>query len=133
MAATRDQKRGEAVHRCAIAVKGDKNKELSDGWGRWAHKLPILIRQAGLAQALAFAEAKGKAGGERLLDDLAQALGDRVQLDAPSREALLKASRTWELAKYQLLTREVLATLVWCKRFAQSVLDVDATSEGKNS
>lgn len=128
MAATRDQARGEAVYQRVQALIKEE-KSLSEGWGRWAHKLPILIRQAGLAQALAFADAKGKEGGRRLLDDLAEAMGKRITLDATSREGLLKASRTWELAKYQLLTREVLATLVWCKRFAQSVLEVDATSQ----
>ena len=42
---------------------------------------------------------------------------------------LIGHSRTAELAEYTRVTRDVLAALVWYKRFAQSVLGVDASEE----
>lgn len=85
-------------------------------YGSLAHRLPVLIRSAGLAQALAFVRAKGGPAGERLLADLAAAVG---QADLERR------SRCADLLEYMRLTRDVLAALVWYKRFAQSVLGVE--------
>ena len=89
-------------------------------YGTMAHKLPVLVRTAGLAQALAFVECRGSEGeGQKLLlDHLAAAVGQ-----AP-RNTLLNASRTAGLREYRRLTHEVLAALEWYKRFAESVLDV---------
>ena len=79
-----------------------------------AHKLPVLIRTAGLAQAFAFVAARGEAAHQLLLDHLVEVIG------AGSRESLLVRSRTDELAKYMRLTEEVLTALLWYKRFAQT-------------
>lgn len=88
-------------------------------YGGMAHKLPILIRTAGLAQALAFVEARGDCLQKQLLNDLAATVGYKDAND------LLNKSRTANLSEYMLLTQQTLAALLWYKRFAQSVLDVD--------
>ena len=41
-------------------------------YGSMAHKLPILVRSAGLVQALAFVHSRGKAPDKDLLGHLAQ-------------------------------------------------------------
>jgi CRISPR-associated protein Cmr5 len=101
--------------------KGDGAR---DQYGSMAHKLPILIRTAGLAEALAFVESRGKEGQHALLEDLAQIV------DRRNRQEFAGHSRTAEMQEYMYLTRRTILALKWFKRFAQSVLDVDATQEG---
>ena len=101
--------------------------ERAKEYGSMAHKLPVLIRQAGLAQALAYVAARGKPGAKQLLDDLAVTLGiagdDR-------REQLLAYSREASLTEYMCLTHEAIVALTWYKRFAQSVLGIEPTEDG---
>ena len=107
-------------------VANGKTDEIKiNEYGSMAHKLPVLIRTAGLAQALAFVAASGskKPPHRQLLEDLAKTVSQ------PSAEVLLEASRNEEVDEYIRLTRESLAALLWFKRFAQSVLDVDASDE----
>ncbi len=100
--------------------KNDKKKQ----YGSMAHKLPVLIQTAGVVQALSFVHAKSKAKSgkvlETLLNDLAQTL------EFANGDALVKESRNAELSKYIYLTKRSLAALLWYKRFAQSVLGVEA-------
>jgi len=94
-------------------------------YGGLAHKLPILVRTSGLAEALAFAQSRKKDEfREKMLDDLAQALGSQ------DRKALADASREADMQEYVYLTRRTMLALKWFKRFAQSVLEVEATDEG---
>lgn len=94
-------------------------------YGSMAHRLPALIRTAGLAQALAFVAARGTDEQKRLLDHIASVVG------LPNGVSLLERSRTAELSDYMRLTREVLPALNWYKRFAQSVLGVEVDDEGE--
>lgn len=91
-----------------------------------AHKLPILVRQAGLIQALVFVETRGKPSHKQLLDDLATTLG------SASGKDLRKECQQAELADYIWLTRKALAALEWYKRFAESVLNVKPGEEGED-
>lgn len=91
-------------------------------YGAMAHKLPMLIYTAGLLQALEFVYSREPIH-QQLLTDLAQTV---AQQDISS---LLQAVRTANLRGYMLVTRRTLAALLWYKRFAQSILEVD-TSEG---
>jgi CRISPR-associated protein Cmr5 len=88
-------------------------------YGSLAHRLPVLIRQAGLAQALAFVEARGRTTQMDLLTHLSLTVKG-------IEDALLTRSREAKLSEYVQLTRETLAALTWYKRFAQSVLEVEA-------
>lgn len=97
-----------------------------DEYGGMAHKLPVLVRTAGLAQALAFVEARGKSNHHTLLIHLAEVT---IQKD---KQTLLARSRGEavgfeSLGDYMRLTQQVLAALVWYKRFAESVLGVTST------
>ncbi len=106
-----------------IEPKSQQAKE----YGSMAHKLPVLIRQAGLAQALAYVSARGKPGAKQLLDDLAMTLG----LEGGNRgEQLLARSREASLLDYMRLTREAIIALTWYKRFAQSMLGIGPTEKG---
>jgi CRISPR-associated protein Cmr5 len=89
-------------------------------YGSMAHKLPVLIRTAGLSQALAFVHSRGSDEQKQLLEHIAAVVNE---------PDLLARSRTAKLTDYMRLTRDVLAALVWYKRFAQSVLGVEAGEE----
>ncbi len=100
--------------------KNDKKKQ----YGSMAHKLPVLIQTAGLVQALSFVQAKSTSKGGKILETL---LNDLAQtLKFADGDALVKESRNAELSKYMYLTKRSLAALLWYKRFAQSVLGVEA-------
>lgn len=93
-------------------------------YGGMAHSLPILIRTAGLAEALAFVQSRGKAHGSfALLEDLGQVVLEK------SADGFADQSRRTELQEYTYLTHRALQALKWFKRFAQTVLDVPATQE----
>lgn len=102
-------------------LKADKEKYES-----MAHKLPILVRTAGLTQALAFVDSRKEEPFRDLLEHLAQVVAEC------DREQLLEQSRNAELQEYIYLTRKTMLALKWYKRFAQSVLEDEATeADGK--
>lgn len=132
---TRDQRYAKNVFERVEKLLGRKPKERKQ-YGSMAHKLPVLIRSAGLAQSLAFVAATAKRGTEgndagkakwspqrQLLDDLAQTL------ELENAERLLTESRNAPLDQYMFLTQNALAALLWYKRYAQSVLDVEPGDE----
>lgn len=94
-------------------------------YGSMCHKLPVLVRQAGLVQALTFVDARGGQAHHELLDHLANTLNT-------DREDLMQRARRAELEEYMMLTRHVLDAMLWFKRFAQSVLKVTA-EEGESN
>ena len=92
-------------------------------YGSMAHRFPVLVRQAGLTQALAFVHTRGKDPHRRLLRDLAAVVADEAD------EEFVNRCRCADLTMYMWLTRETLSTLEWFKRFAQSVLRVEPAEE----
>lgn len=120
---TREQEYAKAVHDQVYAIYG-QGSIYEKQYGSLAHKLPILIRTAGLAQALAFADTRKPAAQQKLLSHL-----DEVVLGAGTSQTLAEISRNLPLLDYMRLTNDVLLALTWFKRFAQSILGVDAGDE----
>lgn len=130
--ATRDQQFAKDVYERVIAFKQrrdeahqdkDKGKDVQvTQYGSMAHKLPLMIRSAGLAQALAFVDAKAqkRTAYRQLLTDLAAVV---------QQPNLVESSRDAPLDKYIYLAQNSLAALLWFKRYAQSVLDVEVTDD----
>jgi CRISPR-associated protein Cmr5 len=121
---TREQEYAVKVYE-QVKPLADLAEKQRKKYGGMAHKLPILIRTAGLAQALAFVEARGDKEDwpYKLLNHIAEVT---IQSDATT---LLKRSREDDLVSYMRLTQQVLDALLWYKRFAQSVLDVQTGEE----
>jgi CRISPR-associated protein Cmr5 len=119
---TRSQKNASTAYKQVGEVLG-RGDAAKTKYGSIAHKLPVLIRTAGLAQALEFVESRRDESQKLLLDHLAVAVG------AGSRAEYLRRSREYELGQYVRLTQESLAALLWYKRFVQSVLKVEADEE----
>ncbi len=82
-----------------------------------AHRLPVLIHSVGLAQAVAFVEARGDDYQKRLLQDLAHVVNE---------PELAKSSCETGMAEYLLLTQRCLEALSWFKRYTQLILSVEA-------
>lgn len=120
--ATREQKYAESAYNL-ISEIGKNGDAYHQKYGSLAHKLPILVRQAGLAQALAFAATRKPAAQQKLLEHIA-----RTVLDS-DMDTLLHQSRALPLMQYMHLTDDVMLALTWYKRYAQSVLGIDPTTE----
>lgn len=123
MMQTRDQRYATIAYGYVQKVKEDGEKKYKV-YGSLAHKLPILIHHAGLAQALAFVDTRiDESIAQRFLNNLA------ATVEQGDRNTLLKYAREAHLSEYMLLTQQVLAALLWYKRFAQSILQVEASDE----
>lgn len=97
-------------------------------YGAMAHKLPILVRTAGLVQALAFVDTRREAVHRQLLGHIAETVSLQ-RSEKLTADTLLKLSREAPLPEYMRLAQQVMAALLWYKRFAQSVLDVAPGSD----
>ena len=117
---TREQKYAESAYNQIYEIYAN-GKDYHTKYGSLAHKLPILVRQAGLAQSLAFAATRKPAAQKMLLEHLAATVMD------DDFGELLKQSRELPLLEYMRLSDDVMLALTWYKRYVQSVLGVDAT------
>lgn len=122
---TRDQKYAADAVKRVSAVKENAKEVDRNRYGAMAHQLPILIRSAGLAQALAFLETRDTDGHRQLLIDLAATVG--------LPDTLVQRARVAPIEEYMSLTRKVMAALLWYKRFAQSILDIKASDVAKDA
>lgn len=92
----------------------------------FAKKFPSLIHACGLAQALAFAEAKSE---DDYLQDLANVVRAGGHADIESASILSKKSREESLAGYLRLSRNTLLAAGWLKRYAEALTDVSSSLE----
>lgn len=129
---TRQQQMALSAYDRVTAVEGQR-PDYRQKYGTMAHKLPLLIHTAGLAQALAFVESRDKDPHMQPHTQLLQHLAETVDHAGIHHGRDLAArSRAAELDEYMLLTRRVLAALVWYKRFVESILKIEQpdTAEG---
>lgn len=117
---TRGQKLAEDVFEKVKKYK-ESTKDVTE-YGSMAHRLPILIHHAGLAQAIEFVRTRDKESHKKLLEDLSGTL------EQGSSEKFAEKCRTCDLIEYIRLTQRALEALQWYKRFAKSVLGVEADS-----
>jgi CRISPR-associated protein Cmr5 len=127
---TRDQRYAAVIYEQVVRLEPEKKEEWVKDYGRLANNLPVLVKRAGLAQALSFAakDEKEKKGRRQLLDDLQEVIR---KISGQEDVNLRQKSLTAELSEYLWLTQQVMAALHWYKRFAQSVLDVEQGDEGR--
>ena len=106
--------------RAAAAYKRVKTRDKK--YGRQCLRLPALIHQCGLCQALAFLEAKEL---HEVLDDLAWVIwASDDEENRPKGPALADKARGTGMAEYQWLSREALKSAQWLKRYSEAVLKV---------
>lgn len=115
---TRDQRRAQSAFQ---RIKDVERSAWPKEYGRQCLRLPALIHQCGLCQALAFLQAKG---AKR--DECRQLLADIVGVAGLGSAEHVRDA---ELTQYQILTREALACAQWFKRYAEAILRVEAGGE----
>ena len=135
---TRDQKYAEDVYKRVMAIKQTEDQGLATSYGVMAHKLPILIHTSGLVQALTFVGSRttNSKAYTRLLNDLSRTVLEISDGEEKPKERLLDAARgkpEGSLQAYIHLTRQVLAALLWYKRYAQSILQVEQGDQDENN
>lgn len=121
---TLDQQRAVLAHthvsQVADLAEGSRKKYASI-----VHALPVLLRSAGLSQALHFVASRPDEDQRRLLDHLAAQLG-RADAQVKDAGSLLHRARQADLAAYLRLTGEALACSAWYRRMVQGVLRIEA-------
>ncbi len=87
---SREQEYAAKIYEQVHEYPGHLPKESKERkrYGSMAHKLPILVRQAGLVQALEFVRSRNKLPYDTLLEHLGSTLGEANLLEA-SRTANL--------------------------------------------
>ena len=120
---TVDQRRASGAYTAVETIAHQHDVKLKKDYGGLCLKLPALIHQCGLCQALAFYQAKANSGDNahsKVLKDLAQVVLERE--DNGALDVLLKQSRTSPLLEYLGLTRNAMACSTWFKRYAEALL-----------
>jgi CRISPR-associated protein Cmr5 len=119
---TRQQVRAQIAYKCIsrrINAEDERQKNENIEYSQLAKRFPPLVHNCGLAQALAFVQAKEKDQniGEAYISHLSKVmgLGDNIKLGDLSRNADLK--------EYQRLTREAIESAAWIKRYAEALLE----------
>lgn len=113
---TREQVRAQIAHtRVAAHHKPEEEMRKHEAdYKRFCQRFPALIQTCGLAQAIAFAEAKGQEG---FLEDLACVVGDC------NAKTLATHAREFGLSQYQKLSRDTMKAATWLKRYAEALLE----------
>lgn len=110
--ATRSRRYAEAAYQC---VRKQSESAQHATYKRFAKRFSALALQCGLAQAVAFAHAKGHVD---FLEDLTV-----VAARGSTWEEFAQKTRTESMQGYQRLTRETLAAAAWLKRYAEALLE----------
>ncbi len=97
-------------------------------------KMPALLKQSGMVQALAFMRSRAGDGdsslGKAFCSDLARVYG---QAEEDPGLALLKKAQKAALAEYLAMTREIIDISIWFRRFAQSELKEPKSKQSRSS
>ncbi|RIH91332.1 CRISPR system Cmr subunit Cmr5 [Meiothermus granaticius NBRC 107808] len=105
-----------------------ENEEVKNIYGGLCHNFPILVRQSGLCQALAFSADKAKAKERPSKEEKARSKAHQLLLKHVGEilgvKNPLEAVQQTDAIGYMHQTRRVLSTWVYFKRFAASVLGV---------
>ncbi len=108
---TLQQERAASAYQAVRAAK-------SNDYGSLVRRLPALIQQDGLAQALVFLKAKGEKHHQDAYNHISQWVMAKI---APNPERdLLDWLMSTDSGDYRRATAEALAYLNWLKRFAEA-------------
>jgi len=103
---TKQQDRAQKAYKCL-----SPERKVGDEYRQFAKRFPALVHSCGLAQAVAFAQAKDK---NDYLNDLARVMG------ITNGQVLGMTSLTVDLVEYQQKTREAIECATWIKRYAEA-------------
>jgi CRISPR-associated protein Cmr5 len=119
----RDRARSAFTH---VQARQKANpKEYQDAYVSQARELGILVRRAGLLQAIEFVNRSKKPAHKDLLEDVAKTV---LGKDGTVAKLLEKSRAEMSLAEYRHLTRELIATANWYRRYADSIMKAEKSS-----
>ena len=127
---TRSQKLAQAAFasvKAQLKTNAEGKISLDVKYKSFARTFPSLIHTCGLAQAVAFAEAKEEY--HLFLEDLAKVLTASNRTDTGTRSMLASAARTVELSGYMRLSRDAIQAASWLKRYAEALAPEVAANE----
>jgi len=102
-----------------VSSMAGRDEKLRKAYGSLCHAFPVMIRQNGLCQTLAFFESKRSPG-----DAFDVMLKHIVGTLPGSTGNMMERIRDCGLQEYLHFTRELLDTWIYYKRFAVSILGV---------
>lgn len=105
------QRAQRAYARVTERVKGEN----TDKYKSFALGFPALVHSCGLAQAIAYAQAKALPGYR---EDLAYVVMKEMNI-----ETLAQKARTAELPEYRRLTMDVISASSWIKRYVEAFFE----------
>jgi CRISPR-associated protein Cmr5 len=110
------------------AVDKEEQAKVKDIYGGLCIKFPVMLRQNGLRQTIAFIEdkASGKDDRARAYRLLRRHIAANLGLEEGKIVDRLRDMSALEIVRY---TRLLLAAWVYYKRFAVSILGAEATAE----
>jgi len=114
-AQTRQQKRAKIAYDCIKKV--EPLTDVKDDYSNLAKKFPALVQSCGLAQTIAFVEAKDKRTNYLKHLSKVMARNENEDLGTASREA--------DLIEYQRLSYEAIEAATWLKRYSEALLEKD--------
>lgn len=139
MILTRSQRVAQAAYAAVMdrteapCENAEQQKKTQGKYLSFARAFPTLIHTCGLAQATAFALAKGDEQ-RQVLDDLARVLRreDGRALHTTARGETPDAAQDGhsELMAYLRLSREALFAATWIKRYAEALLVLETEGPG---
>lgn len=121
---TNSQRMAQAAYRLIVQRRPDEK------FTGFAREFPTLVHSCGLAQAVAFALAKG-GHQEHYLNDLAAVLLAAGYTTITSSDRLEEKARTAPVAEYLRLSRDALLAAVWLKRYVEAVGEQPAAAGAK--
>lgn len=127
---TRAQDHLILAERLVSQVTG-KEEKIRKTYGSLCHSFPIMVRTCGLCQAVAFSKAKAAGDDNRVAEShqlLLKHLGELLHAvdSSINKDDLLDPIRKANATTYMLYTRQILSAWIYFKRFAESILNVQA-------
>ncbi len=127
MIRTNSQKMAQA------AYKGVAEIGISGEFASFARGFPSLAHSSGLAQAIAFAMAKGAKCHQQYLEILVAVLGAGGFGHFRDAKGLEKAVRECAAAEYMRISRGAFIAADWIKRYAEATpSESEKTAKGKS-
>jgi len=114
---TKSQRTAQAAYARVAA-----HTPLSAEYRSFAREFPTLVHTCGLAQAVAFARAKG-GQQEAYANDLATVLTAAGYADSADAAGLAQLTREKPVMVYVRLSRDALAAAVWLKRYVEALAE----------
>ncbi len=96
----------------------------------FAREFPTLVHQCGLAQAVAFAQAK-KEHQLHYVADLAAVLTAAGHVEIATVTALANQTRSLSVTAYVRLSRDALDAAVWLKRYVEALFQEKKAAPAK--